>query len=106
MIKLYKYIVASLILISAAASAQNCPKIISAISHGKTIAQVEVPRTAKIDVSGEKQSFDIEDKTAVLFEGNAKLAVTFSSGEVLKMQSDKIEISSCQSDKILPPGHH
>ncbi|ATF94489.1 hypothetical protein [Cedecea neteri] len=101
MINFSRSLVLSFLVLSAAASAETCPKIISAISQGKTLAQIEVPANVKIDVSGEKQTVNT-DRTVMLFEGDSRLAVTFASGETMKMQSDVIKIKSCISDKILP----
>ncbi|WP_138089308.1 hypothetical protein [Cedecea neteri] len=97
MMSLSQLIAISLLFLSGGVSAQNCPKIISAISHGKTIAQVEVPTTVGIEVSGDEQSVNA-DNTLVLFKGDSKLSLTFPSGEILKMQSDNITIRSCIPD--------
>ena len=98
MINLFKPLALSLLVISAAASAETCPKIISAINHGKTLVQIEVPENAKIEVSGEKQTVNT-DRTVMLFKGDSRLTVTFSSGEIMKMKSDVIKIRSCVPDK-------
>lgn len=100
----YKSIALSLFFMSLSVSAQDCARIISAISSGKTIAQIEVPATVKLEVSGEKQIVNTE-KTVMVFEGGSKLSVTFPSGEIMKMQSDKIEIKSCQPYKTSPHKH-
>lgn len=90
---LKKSITLSLFLFSMSTLAGTSAKTISVISNGKAVASFEVPGSGKIVVSAEQQE-TYADKPITNFKGNARLSLTFASGETLNVNADELEIVS------------
>ncbi|MDE1187728.1 MAG: hypothetical protein PW844_14790 [Pantoea sp.] len=80
----------SLFVLSMSALAGTTPQTISVISHGKSVASFKVPANTKIEISADKQQAD-------KFTGNAKLSLTFPSGEVMNIEADELAIAATAS---------
>ncbi|QGY29210.1 hypothetical protein [Pantoea cypripedii] len=80
----------SLFLLSMSALASTSPQTISVISHGKSVASFKVPDNTKIEISADKHQ-------ASKFTGNAKLLLTFPSGEVMNIEADELAIEATAS---------